>query len=55
VAEQLVIDHVGHRGDGVARADGHSVYVPYTLGEGLEEDTPNRPASQVLAVLRSDE
>jgi 23S rRNA (uracil1939-C5)-methyltransferase len=32
VAEQLVIDHVGHRGDGVALAGGHSVYVPYTLG-----------------------
>jgi 23S rRNA (uracil1939-C5)-methyltransferase len=32
VVERLVIDHVGHRGDGVALADGQSVYVPYTLG-----------------------
>jgi 23S rRNA (uracil1939-C5)-methyltransferase len=32
VVEQLVIDHVGHRGDGVGVADGESVYVPYTLG-----------------------
>jgi 23S rRNA (uracil1939-C5)-methyltransferase len=32
VAEQLVIDHVGHRGDGVAFAGGHTVFVPYTLG-----------------------
>src|SRR5262245_14491421 len=32
VVERLVIDHVGHRGDGVAFADGVDVYVPYTLG-----------------------
>jgi 23S rRNA (uracil1939-C5)-methyltransferase len=32
VAERLVIDHVGHRGDGVAFAGGENVYVPYTLG-----------------------
>jgi 23S rRNA (uracil1939-C5)-methyltransferase len=32
VVEHLVIDHVGHRGDGVGFADGESVYVPYTLG-----------------------
>jgi 23S rRNA (uracil1939-C5)-methyltransferase len=31
-AERLVIDHVGHRGDGVATVDGASVYVPYALG-----------------------
>jgi 23S rRNA (uracil1939-C5)-methyltransferase len=29
---RLVIDHVGHRGDGVATAGGMSVYVPYALG-----------------------
>jgi 23S rRNA (uracil1939-C5)-methyltransferase len=29
---RLVIDHVGHRGDGVALADGGNVFVPYTLG-----------------------
>jgi 23S rRNA (uracil1939-C5)-methyltransferase len=32
VVEHLVIDHVGHRGDGVAIVDGESMYVPYTLG-----------------------
>jgi 23S rRNA (uracil1939-C5)-methyltransferase len=30
--EQLVIDHIGHRGDGVALAGDISVYVPYALG-----------------------
>ena len=30
--ERLVIDHVGHHGDGVAIADGGNIYVPYTLG-----------------------
>jgi 23S rRNA (uracil1939-C5)-methyltransferase len=32
VIERLVIDHVGHLGDGVALAGGQTVYVPYTLG-----------------------
>ena len=40
MAEQLVIDHVGHRGDGVAIADGRSVYVPYTLGGEIVEVEP---------------
>ncbi len=31
-AEHLVIDHVGHRGDGVATVGGAGVYVPYALG-----------------------
>ena len=31
-AEHLVIDHVGHRGDGVATVGGAAVYVPYALG-----------------------
>jgi 23S rRNA (uracil1939-C5)-methyltransferase len=30
--ERLVIDHVGHHGDGVATAGGKNIYVPYTLG-----------------------
>ena len=30
--ERLVIDHVGHHGDGVAIAGGGNIYVPYTLG-----------------------
>src|ERR1700682_4830986 len=40
VVEHLVIDHVGHRGDGVALAGGESVYVPYTLGGETVEVAP---------------
>ncbi len=40
MVERLVIDHVGHRGDGVALADGQSVYVPYTLGGETVEVAP---------------
>ena len=37
MVERLVIDHVGHLGDGIALTDGQSVYVPYTLaGETVE-------------------
>ena len=37
MAEYLVIDHVGHRGDGIALAGGESLFVPYTLaGETVE-------------------
>jgi 23S rRNA (uracil1939-C5)-methyltransferase len=32
VVEHLVIDHVGHLGDGVALSNGGPIYVPYTLG-----------------------
>ena len=32
MVERLVIDHVGHFGDGVALVGGASIYVPYTLG-----------------------
>jgi 23S rRNA (uracil1939-C5)-methyltransferase len=47
VAEHLTIDHVGHRGDGVAFTGGHTVFVPYTLsGETVEAgpaaDHPDR-------------
>jgi 23S rRNA (uracil1939-C5)-methyltransferase len=47
VPEQLVIDHVGHRGDGVAYSGGQTVFVPYTLGgEAVEAvsvaDHPDR-------------
>jgi 23S rRNA (uracil1939-C5)-methyltransferase len=47
VAEHLTIDHVGHRGDGVAFTGGHTVFVPYTLsGEtvaaGPVADHPDR-------------
>jgi 23S rRNA (uracil1939-C5)-methyltransferase len=55
VAEQLTIDHVGHRGDGVAYTGGHTVFVPYTLrGEtvaaGPVADHPDR---RVLLVVES--
>ena len=36
----LVIDHVGHRGDGVGLANGESVFVPYTLGGEIVEIAP---------------
>jgi 23S rRNA (uracil1939-C5)-methyltransferase len=47
VAERLAIDHVGHRGDGVAYAGGQMLFVPYTLGgetveAGSLEDHPDR-------------
>jgi 23S rRNA (uracil1939-C5)-methyltransferase len=32
VVERLLIDHVGHFGDGVALEGGQNIYVPYTLG-----------------------
>jgi 23S rRNA (uracil1939-C5)-methyltransferase len=38
--ERLVIDHVGHRGDGVTTIAGESVYVPYTLGGETVEVGP---------------
>jgi 23S rRNA (uracil1939-C5)-methyltransferase len=40
VVERLAIDHVGHRGDGVAFADGEAIYVPYTLGGETAEVAP---------------
>ena len=40
MAEHLVIDHVGHRGDGVAFAGGHTVFVPYALGGETVEAGP---------------
>ena len=38
--ERLVIDHVGHHGDGVAMSGGSKVYVPYTLGGETVEVAP---------------
>ena len=38
--ERLVIDHVGHRGDGVAFTGGQTVFVPYTLGGETVEVEP---------------
>lgn len=39
-SEVLVIDHVGHHGDGVVLAGGGNVYVPYTLGGETVEAGP---------------
>lgn len=37
MVERLTIDHVGHRGDGVAYAGGETLFVPYTLpGEAVD-------------------
>jgi 23S rRNA (uracil1939-C5)-methyltransferase len=39
VVERLLIDYVGHRGDGVALTGAEAIYVPYTLGgETVEVD-----------------
>src|ERR1700729_854269 len=40
VVERLVIDHVGHHGDGVAFADGQTLFVPYALGGETVEVEP---------------
>ncbi len=40
MVERLTIDHVGHLGDGVAFADGQTLYVPYTLGGETVEVAP---------------
>src|SRR5438270_1559202 len=56
VVERLVIDHVGHFGDGVAQAGGQNVYVPYTLaGETVEvAPVPAHPdRRRLLAVERA--
>jgi 23S rRNA (uracil1939-C5)-methyltransferase len=59
VVERLVIDHVGHRGDGVALADGEAIYVPYTLGGETVEVAPvpgNHPdRRRLLAVEHASE
>jgi len=45
VTEQLIITHLGHRGDGVADTPAGPVYVPYTLpGEAVTvEPVPGHP------------
>ena len=40
VVERLIIDHVGHLGDGVAFAGSETLYVPYTLGGETVEVAP---------------
>jgi 23S rRNA (uracil1939-C5)-methyltransferase len=51
VVERLIIDHVGHRGDGVAFAGGQTVFVPYTLdGETVDaEPVADHPDRRLLS------
>ena len=52
-SERLVIDHVGHHGDGVAIAGGGNIYVPYTLGgETVEVGAGSRPPSRPPAIAQ---
>jgi 23S rRNA (uracil1939-C5)-methyltransferase len=54
VTERLVIDRIGHRGDGVVDTAGGPIYVPFTLpGERIEVDaTPGNPDRRhLLAVI----
>jgi 23S rRNA (uracil1939-C5)-methyltransferase len=51
VVERLIIDHVGHRGDGIAFAGGQTVFVPYTLdGETVDaEPVADHPDRRLLS------
>ncbi|HEX7881559.1 MAG TPA: RNA methyltransferase [Afipia sp.] len=51
MTERLTIDHVGHFGDGVAFADGASIYVPYALGGETVDalPSPGHPDRRALA------
>jgi len=53
VVEKLLIDHVGHRGDGVALAGREAIYVPYTLPrETVEvEDVHGHPDRRRLLAI----
>jgi 23S rRNA (uracil1939-C5)-methyltransferase len=55
VAERLLIDRVGHRGDGVAFARGETLYVPYTLpGEAVDvEPMPGHPDRRRLLEIET--
>ncbi|MBB5048860.1 23S rRNA (uracil1939-C5)-methyltransferase [Rhodopseudomonas rhenobacensis] len=55
MTETLIIDHVGHRGDGVTSRGGEAVFVPYALGgETVEVDAvAGHPDRRVL--LRVDQ
>lgn len=53
VAERLLIDHVGHRGDGVALVTGRPVHVPFALsGETVEvAHAPGHPDRRRLLAV----
>jgi 23S rRNA (uracil1939-C5)-methyltransferase len=54
VAETLLIDHVGHRGDGVVLSPGGSIYVPYTLGSEAVDvaEVPGHPDRRRLVDVK---
>lgn len=54
MAETLLIDHVGHFGDGVALLPGGNVYVPYALGGETVEaaEIHGRPDRRKLVEIR---
>lgn len=52
VAEQLTIDHVGQRGDGISLADGGALFVPYTLGGEIVEAEPDAGHAERRQLLR---
>lgn len=57
MVKRLVIDHVGHFGDGVTVVNGQNVYVPYTLSDEIVEVAgvlghPNR--RRLLVVKREN-
>jgi 23S rRNA (uracil1939-C5)-methyltransferase len=55
VVERLTIDHVGHRGDGVAFGASEAIYVPYTLPrETVEvEDVHGHPDRRRLLAVET--
>ncbi|MGJ4924686.1 class I SAM-dependent RNA methyltransferase [Bradyrhizobium oligotrophicum] len=55
MVERLVIDQVGHRGDGVSLSSGEALYVPYTLaGETVETAVvPGHPDRRKLLAVET--
>lgn len=54
MAEALVIDHVGQRGDGVARVNGATRYIPYTLpGETVDAAPLTESDRMQLVAIRT--
>ncbi|WP_316164257.1 MULTISPECIES: class I SAM-dependent RNA methyltransferase [unclassified Bradyrhizobium] len=55
MVERLVIDHVGHRGDGVSLSSGEALYVPYTLaGETVQAAVvPGHPDRRKLLAMEA--
>ena len=55
MVDRLVIDHVGHRGDGVSLSSGETLYVPYTLaGETVEASAiPGHPDRRKLLAVET--